>query len=184
MTLPQDREQQPVSPGQAAAMAACIRRDLSALAGAAGPEATADHHAALAALARIESRLALCTPDLPVLDPAPLRRLMVLAGEDDRAELLRRLDQDLAAAALRLQSALTDPRLPDIRAATHVLVSLAGSVGGRATETLARALNSAVHDGAPPDLLTGRITALVAAVAALRAALPGQAGAGIGDGGT
>lgn len=166
-------------PADAAGLAAAIRRDLSRLADlASGAAATADLQAALAALARIEAA-ALSSAGgsddalAGVLDPAPIRRLLHLAGDRDGAELMRRLDSDLAAAARRLEGAVPDGPAEDIRAATHVLVSLAGSVGGRTTETLARALNSAVHDGARPETLAQEAARLLTAVKDLRRALAG-----------
>lgn len=159
--------------GDVAALAARLRRDLAALAAGGGAATAADLRLALDAVDRLEAAV---TPPatglpLPVLDAAPLRRLMALAGPADRAELIRRLDEDLAAAGHRLEAALPDLRLEEFRAATHVLISLAGSVGGRATEALARDLNGAVHERAPQAGLAERGRRLVAAVGALRAAL-------------
>jgi hypothetical protein len=180
-----------------ATLATAIRRDLARLADRAGAAAAGDLRAALAALARIEAA-ALTIVGRPgpaggaapaaeeagreVLDPQPLRRLLHLAGAQDGAELLRRLDQDLDAAARRLRAAIPGGPAAEIRAATHVLVSLAGSVGGRATEARARALNAAIHDGARPEDLAAEGEALLEAIAALRAALSEPGGPG-GNGG-
>ncbi len=170
-------------------LAATIRRDLERLASLAGQAAEDDLRTALASVERLEKAADAALGVTPaagaraaqaaapeVLDPAPIRRLLQLAGPQDGAELLRRLDQDLEAAAARLRGAIPGGLAADIRAATHVLVSLAGSVGGRATEARARALNAAVHDGARPEDLTVEGEALLSAVAALRAALSGPGG--------
>ena len=65
----------------------------------------------------------------------------------NRAELKARVTQDIGSAAQTASAALRDGDLQRLRAATHVLISVAGVIGAHKLQTLARRLNSAGHAG-------------------------------------
>ena len=87
------------------------------------------------------------------MDESRLSRLLTLAGPVVADELLTRLDQDLDRVARTLSLALAQGDLPAVRAQTHVLIGLAGTIGALALEADARALNAAAHlsDQSLPD---------------------------------
>lgn len=162
-----------------AAAVARLRQGAAALAARLPAPARAEMDTVLQALDRIAGTLRPAL-DTPVIEePALLDRLMALAGPQDGPELLRRLDEDLGSVGRQLTEGLARLDGAMIRAATHVLTSLAGSIGAQGLSARARALNDAVHAGAGPaqmateaDFLTTRITALRAALAGRSAAVP------------
>ena len=102
------------------------------------------------------------------IDETRLDRLLDLAGPDTSAELLERLKQDLAQIGNALAAAVAQDDRARIREQTHILISVAGSVGGLALSDDARALNLAAHstDAAIP---TSLIQSIAHDLAALRA---------------
>lgn len=106
---------------------------------------------------------------LPVLDQSRFVRLMQMAGPEMGPELLARLDDDLSTVARGLHRALhgngqpatIPPDWAELRAQTHVLIALAGTLGALRLHHMAEALNRQAHDRHPPD------PAQVAALAAL-----------------
>lgn len=142
----------------------------------------ADDLAALAAaLDRIESRHTV-NPSLaagsPVGEPQPgddfdatrLDRLLALAGPRDAAELLSRIEGDLSDTATRIADALPRADSEALRAASHVLVAVAGSVGAQGLEAAARRFNTAAHaEGADPSPELARTAeAVLQGIAALK----------------
>jgi two-component system aerobic respiration control sensor histidine kinase ArcB len=95
-----------------------------------------------------------------------------MAGPTTGAELLTRLSQDLARIDASLAKALLDHDRAQIRAETHVLIAVAGSVGGIGLAEDARALNRVAHeaDGTFDPALTQAIARDLAALQALVAA--------------
>lgn len=83
----------------------------------------------------------------PLIDHAIFDTLMALAGPEVAPELLRQLDADLAEVAARLAPALDAGDHDGVRAPTHVLMALAGSVGATPLYTLAAQLNQTAHEG-------------------------------------
>lgn len=107
-------------------------------------------------------------------EPARFQRLLHLAGPENGAELLARLSEDLIATRDQCSMAMTGMEWPVLRSASHVLISLAGSVGAVSLQTLAERMNAAAHatDRATlaalmPEAL-GELDALIAVVAATR----------------
>lgn len=87
-------------------------------------------------------------PELaPPVNAAVLAELMAAAGDDGGGVLLDRLRADLAGVSETLGRAVAAGDLPEIRSQTHVLLSLAGTVGALPTQESARRLNRLARDG-------------------------------------
>ena len=85
----------------------------------------------------------------PLVDRERYRRLIEIAGPEGTQELLERLGEDLRQVERGLARALSGaPSAAEVRAQTHVLVSLAGAVGAVPLQRLAEALNAAAHEAA------------------------------------
>lgn len=91
-------------------------------------------------------------PGLPDLIHDQFDRLMVLAGPTYGHELLHRLTLDLQSVQTRLETAAPRRDWADVRAQTHVLASVAGSVGASRLHHMAQAL-SRLPDTTDPLLL-------------------------------
>lgn len=78
-------------------------------------------------------------------DRACFDRLIEIAGPEASQELLNRLGTDLRNCERNLFAGLADGDLAAIRAETHVLIALAGAVGGKRLQALSQALNSIAH---------------------------------------
>jgi hypothetical protein len=105
-------------------------------------------------------------------DPDRLPRLLDLVGPTEAQAFLTQLDRDLSDCANQLAAAAPQQDWTMLREASHVLMSLAGSTGALALQSLARALNTSAHDrdattlaavyaGLAPDL--ARLIAVVRA---------------------
>ncbi|MEX5730015.1 two-component system aerobic respiration control sensor histidine kinase ArcB [Rhodovulum iodosum] len=90
----------------------------------------------------------------PEADPAPpqvgfdqlhLDRLLAISGPAAGRELLERLQDDLGAVEAGLREGILRADLAQLRARTHVLISLAGAVGAEAVQSGAEALNAAAQ---------------------------------------
>jgi CheY-like chemotaxis protein len=68
-----------------------------------------------------------------------------------RQELLQKIEEDIGRAQYQFRVASEGKDFKDIRAATHVLMSVCGAVGALRVQELARCLNSAGH---AEDILT------------------------------
>lgn len=68
-------------------------------------------------------------------------------GPSAMTELLEKVDADVRAARDRLSRGLEARDLEAVRAATHVLVSVAGAVGARQVQEGAKRMNAAAHRG-------------------------------------
>lgn len=113
--------------------------------------------------------------------PAPslsrLGNLLRLAGPDAGAELLSRLRDDLAAVAEDLQQASAKGDSAKLTSATHVLISVAGSIGDMALSNAARALNILAAKG-EADFSGQALCQLRAGLQQLQQALPTDTGSG------
>ena len=109
-------------------------------------------------------------PEGAGLDEERLDRLLEIAGPETAAELLHRLHLDLRLSGDRLARGLDLDDWAEVRAQTHVLVSLAGTVGAVELQRLCEALNAAAHRQAADAAdalareLFGRLDALAAYV--------------------
>lgn len=117
---------------------------------------TDPQRAELATLRRSALRLGLGPAKPPVDEPAPptvlrqfdaarFQRLLELTGPHHGAELLARLAEDLATTRQRSDAASHAPDWPELRGASHVLISLAGSVGAISLQDLAERMNHAAN---------------------------------------
>ena len=105
-------------------------------------------------------------------DPGRLRRLIDLVGPTEAAPFLAQLDRDLTHCAQELAAASDRQDWTALGEASHVLVSLAGSSGALALQSLAEAVNAAAHARNAPALadlyarLAPDLTRLIAVVRA------------------
>ena len=115
-------------------------------------------------------------------DGAALREIMALAGPEMAIRILEQMRTDLAGVAAALLPAISACHWPTIRAQTHVLVALAGTIGAMRLHQLAIDANTAAHDQASARL-ADIAPQLLADLAALQALLGDQAtGTGAGTG--
>jgi len=87
------------------------------------------------------------TATSPAMDESRLYKLLDLAGPETGRDLLDRLLIDLSGVERGLVHAGTARDWEAIRDHTHVLISLAGAVGGVRLQHEAEALNHLAHDG-------------------------------------
>lgn len=103
-------------------------------------------------------------------DGAALRAILDLAGPETGARILVQMETDLATTMTALQATLSPPDFRTIRAQSHVLISIVGTIGAMEMHAVAVRLNEAAH---AEDLAT--CTTLTAQLAAdadrLRAAI-------------
>ncbi|GIT92505.1 hypothetical protein JANAI62_29630 [Jannaschia pagri] len=83
----------------------------------------------------------------PALSAITLAELMAAAGPDQGNVLLDRLKEDLAGVFDGLSGALEPVNVVEIRAQTHILLSLSGAVGALPTQEAARRLNQVARQG-------------------------------------
>lgn len=107
-------------------------------------------------------------------DPTRFQRLLELAGPENAAELLARLAEDLGSARQTVEAAA---RLRDwnaLRGASHVLISLTGSVGALSLQDMSERLNVATHqeDGSILPLVMPPLLAELDALLDIIAATP------------
>lgn len=112
-------------------------------------------------------------------DGKRLNDILALAGTETAELILRQMQVDLDGVARGLTAALDSRDWTEIRAQTHVLISLAGTIGADRLHSAAIDVNTAAHDRAE-DRVTSRAAPLLADLAHLRAALavhksPGKA---------
>ena len=84
-------------------------------------------------------------PKPPAIDHNRLNRLLELAGPETGGDLLDRLISDLGNVQRGLTAADARPDWEAIRTHSHVLISLAGAVGGHHLQAGAEALNALAH---------------------------------------
>ena len=105
-------------------------------------------------------------------DPDRLRRLLDLVGPTEAQTFLTQLDRDLSDCARQIAMASDRQDWTTLREASHVLVSLAGSAGALALQSLAEAMNAAAHarnSTALTDLQTQLAPDLARLIAVVRA---------------
>lgn len=110
---------------------------------------SAAQRADLAVIEDAIARLARSTSDRPEgledFDPTRLSHLMDLTGPDLAQELLVRLGEDLSGTLTALEEGAAASDWKRLREGTHVLISLAGSVGALSLQARAEALNATAH---------------------------------------
>ncbi len=79
-------------------------------------------------------------------DGSALRDILTLAGPEMAIRILQQMRLDLAGVAEALAPALATHDLGVIRAQTHVLIALAGTIGAMRLHQLAIDVNTAAHD--------------------------------------
>lgn len=111
-------------------------------------------------------------PGESAIDLSIYDTLAGIIGQAAMTEFLGKVGADLRAAAQRLEQAMAGPDVAEARAATHVLISVAGTIGAVRAQKLARSINNAAHAADTqavcrdvPDLLTeiGQVVAFVEA---------------------
>lgn len=107
-------------------------------------------------------------------DAARLGRLLDLVGPDQAPALLTQLRIDLAACGEQISAARPGPDWNALRDASHVLISLAGSVGATGLHGMAQDLNATAHarDAAALARLLPALSTDLAALIALIADMP------------
>lgn len=107
------------------------------------------------------------TTGLQHYEPERFRRLLDLAGPRHAPELLARLAEDLADTRTKTATSATLRDWSTLRAASHVLISLAGSVGALSLHRLAERLNLAAQTPDEPaiaDLIPATLAELDALI--------------------
>jgi HPt (histidine-containing phosphotransfer) domain-containing protein len=127
------------------------------------------------AAARLSRPQALATTGIADFDPSRLAHLMQITGPDLAAELLARLTEDLTTTEDSLVAGADSEDWKRLREASHVLISLSGSVGALSLQAMSESLNAIAHAQdrdalsamLPP--LTGELSALIRLIRATRA---------------
>jgi uncharacterized protein YukE len=87
------------------------------------------------------------------IETAPLHRLLQLAGKRDAATLIAALLTDLQTTQTGLDAAWNGPDFAALRAHSHVLTALAGTIGDTQLQALAQHLNETAHLQNATDLM-------------------------------
>ena len=106
------------------------------------------HFVSARQLAKTESQDATtddASGETPSLDQAVFDQLFSSFEGPARAELVDKICTDIDDASKRIETAATDGNIEEIRAASHILISVAGAIGANKLQSLARCLNSAGH---------------------------------------
>jgi CheY-like chemotaxis protein len=80
------------------------------------------------------------------IDMMVYQRLFSSFDEDGTKELKSRVCADIEAAGARVAKSIETNDLTELRAATHILISVAGAIGANKLQSLSQCLNSAGHD--------------------------------------
>ena len=111
--------------------------------------ATADQQAELFviedAIARLSQPRAPAGSGLVEFDPSRLSHLLDITGPDLGPELLARLTEDLTTTQDTLDIGADTTDWKRLREGSHVLISLAGSVGALSLQAMAESLNAIAH---------------------------------------
>ncbi len=140
---------------------------------------TPDQQADLFLIEEAAARLSLPRPPAATgiadFDPTRLTHLLEITGPDLGPELLARLTEDLSSTREGLTLGAEAADWKRLREASHVLISLSGSVGAISLQAMAESLNALAHrqdrEGLntlmPP--LSGELDALIRLVRATKA---------------
>ncbi|MBS8228288.1 ATP-binding response regulator [Vannielia litorea] len=94
----------------------------------------------------------------PDFCPERLDRLIAISGDDGGREFLTRLHADLCRSRITLAQAGAVGNAEEIRAQTHVIISLSGAVGAMPLQDLANLANAAAHRAQPSASLAKTLT--------------------------
>lgn len=103
-------------------------------------------------------------------DGQRLADILALAGPETAPRILAQMKADLDSLATALGPALATADWKAIRGQTHILISIAGTIGALRLHRLAIDLNAAAHDAAP-DRSTALAVPLLSDLRRLCAAL-------------
>lgn len=92
-------------------------------------------------------RPASAAPAAAEIDQGIFNQLWSSFDQSGRIELRTRVSQDIRAAADSVTEAVRGGDYQRLRAATHILIAVAGVIGAQKLQSLARRLNSAGHTG-------------------------------------
>lgn len=125
------------------------------------------------ALARLMAPRAPASP-LGDFDPSRLGHLLDITGPELAVELLARLTEDLIATQDLLETGALQSDWKRLREGSHVLISLAGSVGALSLQAMSENLNAIAHrqdrdalDALMPPL-AGELVTLIQLIRATR----------------
>lgn len=93
-------------------------------------------------------------PPSPLTDEAALNAILALAGPERATKLLAQIETDLTEVRQTILAALPASDRDRLRRATHVLISLAGTIGAPRVQSDAVALNEAAHKADWSDILS------------------------------
>lgn len=111
-------------------------------------------------------------------DGAALRDILTLAGPEMAIRILQQMRADLEGVAAALKPAIAGSDWAVIRAQTHVLIALAGTIGAMRLHQLAIDMNNAAHDQDTAQV-SAQAPALIAELTALQSLL-GKGSTGTG----
>lgn len=114
--------------------------DIATYMRARGRQASAD-----VAVAPIEAAEPEPDPIPAEIDHEVFDRLMAVFDGDRRTELLSQVATDIDEASVRFEAGRSVLDYGEIRAATHVLISVSGAIGASRLQSLSQCLNSAGH---------------------------------------
>ena len=86
---------------------------------------------------------------MEAIDEQIYTRLMQAMGSTGSGELLVQLEKDLSDSEKKLRAAVPALDLAVIRAQSHILVSVAGAIGGRNVQEISQKLNELAKVGKP-----------------------------------
>jgi dihydrodipicolinate reductase len=143
---------------------------------------SADDKATLARLtadvARLSRPAAPPSTGLRDFDPTRFQRLIDLTGPAMAGTLLAHLADDLTRCRTLATTGAKDENWEALRESSHILISLAGSVGALSLQAMAETLNTAAHaqDSTGTRALIPALVAELDALIALVQATPAPAG--------
>ncbi len=127
------------------------------------------------AAARLSQPRAAGTTGIADFDPTRLANLLQITGPSMGSELLVRLTEDLSTTQDILAAGTSVSDWKRLREASHVLISLSGSVGALSLQAMSESLNAIAHAQDRAALVTlmppldGELSALIRLIRATRA---------------
>ncbi len=103
-------------------------------------------------------------PASPVLDAEVYDALAQAIGPELMSELIEKVVADIGAARADIEAGQAANDAPAIRAASHILISVAGAIGAVGLQSLAQGLNGLASEGASLDAAVGACLAEIDAV--------------------